>query len=190
MRVATYQVGFAPTFYFAWDTMDKRLITERIEQIARETARESGIEIVHVDITGTKRDLVLRVYIDKPEGVTIDDCAGVSQQIEAVLDVEDIIPSRYVLEVSSPGIERELYSLADFVRFTGQLAKVKTKAEIDGQKTFAGYIVGVEGDTITIEDRTRGMVSFDYSEVEKANLKIDLSKEFRGRKAASRPEQV
>ena len=104
-----------------------------------------------------------------------------SRGVEEVLDSEDFIPSRYVLEVSSPGIERELYSLGDFVKFTGRLAKVKTKTAIDAQKTFVGPITGVDGNRITIDDRTKGTVSFDYSDVDKANLKIDLAKEFGGR---------
>jgi len=158
--------------------MDKGLIIERVEAIARRVAEAKGRELVHVDIAGTKRDAVVRIYIDKEGGVTIDDCSVVSRGVEEVLDSEDFIPSKYVLEVSSPGIERQLYSLSDFVRFTGRLAKVKTKIEIDAQKTFVGYIAGVDGNKITIDDRTKGIVSFDYADVEKANLKIDLSKEF------------
>ncbi len=158
--------------------MDKYLITEHISGIAKRVAETGGVELVHVEIAGTKRDLVVRIYIDKEGGVTIEDCSIVSRGIEEVLDSEDFIPSRYVLEVSSPGIERELYSLADFVKFTGQLAKVKLKTEIDGQKTFVGPIVSVDGESITVDDRTKGAVAFDYPDVSKANLKIDLSKEF------------
>jgi ribosome maturation factor RimP len=158
--------------------MEQVSARERVEKIAKAAAEDGGVELVHVEFAGTKRDQVLRVYIDKEGGVTIDDCTQVSQRIEAVLDVEDIIPSKYVLEVSSPGIERQLYSLADFVKFIGSLTKVKTKAEINGQKTFVGPITGVEGDEITIEDRTSGAITFPYSQVDKANLKIDLAKEF------------
>ena len=158
--------------------MDKSLITEHVTGIATKVAGVAGIELVHVEIAGTKRDIVVRIYIDKEGGVTIEDCSTVSRGVEEVLDNEDFIPSKYVLEVSSPGIERELYSLADFVKFTGQLAKVKVKTEIDGQKTFVGPLTAVDGETITINDRTKGEVSFEYSDVAKGNLKIDLSKEF------------
>ncbi len=158
--------------------MDTKLINERVREIAKRVTDAGEIELVHVEIAGTKRDLVVRVYIDKTGGVTIEDCTNISRGIEEVLDSEDIIPSRYVLEVSSPGIERELYSLADFVKFTGQLAKVKTKSEIEGQKTFIGPIVEVNGKTVTIDDRMKGVISFDYPEVKKANLRIDLAKEF------------
>lgn len=158
--------------------MDKQTVETRVRSIAEKAAVDRKFELVHVEIAGTKRDVVVRVYIDKPEGVTLDDCSQISRDIEAVLDVEDIIPSRYVLEVSSPGIERQLYSLADFKRFTGKLAKVKTKIEIDGQRTFVGTITSVKDDRISLKDKTRGAVEFDYVNVDKANLKIDLSKEF------------
>ena len=160
--------------------MNKETIIGRVKAIAESAAAETDIEIIHVEMAGTNRDSVLRIYIDKPDGVTLDDCSRVSQQVEAALDDEDIIPSRYVLEVSSPGIERQLYSIGDFERFAGQLAKVKTKTEIDGQKVFVGPITGVEGGTITISDRVRGDVRIEYPDIDKANLKIDLAKEFGG----------
>lgn len=158
--------------------MEKSEITRHVSEIATKVASAAGSELVHVETAGTKRDMVVRVFIDKEGGVTLGDCSTVSRGIEDVLDAEDFIPSKYVLEVSSPGIERELYSLADFIKFTGELAKVKTKTEIDGQKNFVGRIVSVDGERITLDDRTRGQVSFDYGDVSKANLKIDLSKEF------------
>jgi ribosome maturation factor RimP len=161
--------------------MDKDLIIERVTKIAGQVAAAASIELVHVDISGTKRDAVVRIYIDKEGGVTLDDCSGVSRGVEEVLDSEDFIPSRYVLEVSSPGIERPLYSLGDFVKFTGHLAKVKTRGEIGGQKTFVGTITSVDEQVITIEDRAAGAVAIEYINVDKANLKIDLSKEFKRR---------
>ena len=161
--------------------MEKGAITERVAAIARRAAEANEVELVHVEIAGTKRDSVVRVYIDKDGGVTLDDCSKVSRDMEVVLDEEDVIPTRYVLEVSSPGIERQLYSINDFVRFSGELVKVKTKEAIDGQKTFVGILTGVEGNMVTIDDRTKGEISFDHNDIDKANLKIDLSKEFKSR---------
>ena len=159
--------------------MDQPGLTTRVRSIAQQVADTRGVELVNVEIAGTKRDSVLRIYIDKPEGVTLDDCSLFSRDVEGVLDLEDFIPSKYVLEVSSPGIERELYSVEDFRRFDGRLVKVKTKEEIDGQKMFVGTISGVDDEgAITVEDRTRGPVSFSFADIAKANLKIDLSKEF------------
>jgi ribosome maturation factor RimP len=161
--------------------MDKGLITKRIREIAESASENSPIELVHIEIAGTNRDLVVRIFIDKDGGVSLDDCSSFSHKVEAVLDAEDTIPTRYVLEVSSPGIERELYSLDDFVKFTGELAKLKTKLDIEGQRTFVGEIAGVESDKIRLVDRTRGVVEIEYGDIEKANLKIDLAKEFKSR---------
>ena len=154
---------------------------DRVTQIAEKVAATAVIEVVNIDIAGTNRDAVVGIYIDKEGGVTLEDCSGVSRGVEDVLDEEDFIASRYVLEVSSPGIERELYSIKDFVKFSGQLTKVKLKNEIDGQKTFVGPVSVGDDEQLTIDDRTKGPVSFQFSDVAKANLKIDLSKEFKGR---------
>jgi ribosome maturation factor RimP len=95
------------------------------------------------------------------------------------LDVEDFIPSAYLLEVSSPGLERELYSLKDFEKFVGSLAKVKTDAAINGQKNFRGRINAVENDEVVFDDKTSGTIRFPYSAVAKANLEIDLDEELK-----------
>ncbi len=90
-------------------------------------------------MVGTQRKPSVRIFIDKPEGVTLDDCSNMSRRVEAVLDAEDFIPTAYNLEVSSPGLERELYSLKDFEKFAGNLAKVKTTLiRLTGRKIFAG----------------------------------------------------
>ena len=153
----------------------------RIREIAEQVAATRGVELVHTEVAGTKRDSVVRIYIDKEDGVNLDDCGGFSSAFEEILDADDFIPGKYVLEVSSPGIERELYSLADFVKFTGRLAKVKTAEEFSGQKNFVGTLMLVDGSDISIEDRTVGIVTFPYDKVAKANLKIDLGQELKKR---------
>ena len=162
--------------------MENGEINERLKVIAAGAAEENGTEFVHSEISGTKRNLVLRIYIDKPDGVTIEDCSNVSRAIENVLDVEDFIHTSYVLEVSSPGLERGLYTLDDFEKFIGQKAKVKTSMEIDSQKNFAGTIAGVEDAKVVLEDGTRGMVRIPYDAITKANLKVDLNEEFKKRR--------
>ncbi len=156
-------------------------IPGKIREIAMKVADTRGVELVHSEVAGTKRDSVVRIYIDKPDGVTLDDCGGFSSAVEEVLDADDFIPGKYVLEVSSPGVERELYSLADFEKFNGKLVKVKTSQEFAGQKNFVGNLTGVEGSEITINDRTVGETTFPYESVAKANLKIDLDAEFKKR---------
>lgn len=161
--------------------MDKHSINERIRGIAASVANEAGVEFVHSEIVGSSRNLTIRIYIDKPEGVTIDDCSDLSRRVEAILDADDFIPSSYVLEVSSPGLERELYSLLDFERFAGHKARVKTRAAIDGQRNFSGKIVEVVDGNIVFEDKTHGVVRLPFSSVAKANLKIDLEEAFKAR---------
>ena len=104
----TSLVGFAPTFYFGFKAMENGSIEEGIRRIAKEAVTANGVEFVHAEIVGTKRNLTVRVYIDKPDGVTLEDCSAVSKRMEAVLDADDFIPSAYLLEVSSPGIGEPL----------------------------------------------------------------------------------
>ena len=156
-------------------------IEQRIKDIATKAAKENGVEFVHLEIAGHKRNQVVRVFADKEGGITIDDCSKVSRSIEAVMDADDFMPGSYVLEVSSPGLDRELYSLADFKKFAGEAAKVKLKEEVDGPKALHGRIVSVDGNNIVFEDRSAGEVSFSYDSVKKANLKVDLGQELNGR---------
>jgi ribosome maturation factor RimP len=151
----------------------------RVEQIAASVTERSGIEFVHCQIAGSKRNPTVRLIIDKPGGVTLEDCAQVSRDVEAVLDRDDFIPTSYVLEVSSPGIERELFKLADFEKFTGQNARVKTSKPIGGQRNFSGRIAAVDGGTIDFEDRTNGRIRIPFDLIAKANLQIDLRDDFK-----------
>ena len=176
-------MGLAPIFLF-WVRvfMSKPLVNERIQGMAAEVAGKNGLELVHVEEKGTGKSRTLRVFIDKPEGVSIEDCSTVSRALSDLLDAEDLIQTEYILEVSSPGLERELYSLKDFERFAGSLAKVKTDKPLNGQKNFRGKISKVEGEEIFFDDRTSGEVSFPYSAVAKANLEFDLEAELKGKK--------
>src|SRR5205809_7682268 len=106
--------------------MDQASVAERIREVAEQTAIDHGLELVHAEVAGPEGHPVVRVFIDKPGGVTHEDCSEVSTQIGTVLDVEDFIHAAYTLEVSSPGLERGLYKLADFERFAGDAAKLRT----------------------------------------------------------------
>ena len=175
----TCWVGFVPTFYFGFKSMQDSSIVERIDKIAGKAAKDNGVEFVHSEIVGNRRNRTVRIFIDKPEGVSIDDCSNVSRSIEAVIDADDFIPSAYVLEVSSPGLDRPLFKLDDFKRFVGKKAKVKTAEPLNGQANFNGSITAVEGSEIIFDDRTSGSVRIPFEKVEKANLKVDLADEFK-----------
>lgn len=159
--------------------MNKDLIIEKIRAIAETVASAENLELVHVEMTGAAKNPTLRIFIDKTDGVTLDDCSNVSRQMSQILDADDFIPTAYTLEVSSPGLERELYSLKDFEKYAGNLAKVKTKHPINGQKNFRGRITEVKGEEIVFEDVTNGSVSFPYNTVAKANLELDLDEELK-----------
>ncbi len=162
--------------------MNKPIVNERVHEMAADVAAENNLELVHVEEKGTGKSRTLRVFIDKPEGVSIEDCSTVSRQLSDLLDAEDLIRTEYILEVSSPGLERELYCLKDFEKFAGSLARVKTKMPISGQKHFRGRILRVEGEEIFFDDRTNKEVSFSYDAVAKANLEFDLEAELKSKK--------
>lgn len=162
--------------------MSKHAIDEQVREIAARIAEESNLELVQVEAVGSKHNPTIRVFIEKEGGVSHDDCVAVSRQIESVLDADETVSPTYMLEVSSPGLERELYSLKDFERFAGHLAKVKTVTTIGGQKNFRGRIVGVKGEEILFDDKTNGRLSFPFNAVAKANLEIDLELELKREK--------
>jgi len=110
--------------------METASVAERIKEIAEQAAIDHGLELVHTEVVGPENNPIVRVFIDKPGGVTHDDCSEVSTQIGTVLDVEDFIHAAYTLEVSSPGLERGLYKPADYERFTGRAAKIKTRVAV------------------------------------------------------------
>ncbi len=158
----------------------KHSIQERVREAAARTAQENNLELVSAEVAGSGRKLTVRIFIDKEGGVRHEDCTTVSRELEKIFDAEDFIPAAYLLEVSSPGLERELYSLQDFKRFAGSLAKVKLDAPVDGQKNFRGRIIGIEDEQIVFDDKTKGAARFPYSAVVKANLEIDLEEELKG----------
>jgi ribosome maturation factor RimP len=186
LGVGTQNVGFAPTFYFGKKRVVNRTkVVERIKEIASEVTVSNSLELVHVELAGSGKRQTVRVFIDKEQGITHDDCSLVSSEIEKTLDAEDFIRDSYVLEVSSPGIERGLYNLSDFEKFAGETAKLKTFRPINGQKNYHGEILGVDGENILLNDRTNGNLKILFEDVSKANLSVDFKKELK--KAKRRP---
>ena len=166
--------------------MDQGSVAERVQELAEQTAIDHGVELVHAEVAGPEGHPIIRVFIDKPGGVTHHDCSDVSHHLGTVLDVEDFIHSAYTLEVSSPGIERGLYRPADYERFAGHLAKIKSRSPIKNQRNFRGRIVGLADSEVIFEDNTSGRVRIPVSNIAKANLEIDVEEEFR--KAREREE--
>src|SRR5687768_4325915 len=138
--------------------MGSSSVEDRVQAIAERVAIDHGLELVHAEVAGPDNKPIVRIYIDKPNGVTHADCSEVSLHVGTILDVEDFIHASYTLEVSSPGLERGLYKRADYERFAGSLARMRTRRPIDGQRNFRGRLLGLEGEQVLFEDRTSGRV--------------------------------
>lgn len=150
-------------------------VDPRISEIAERVTAREGIELVHVEVTGGHNP-ILRVFIDKPGGVTVDDCAHVSERISLILDVEDPIPGEYMLEVSSPGLDRGLYKESDYERFAGLPSHVKLSEAVNGQKNFHGKLIGLdrEGEPAAIIEEDNGKRHLlPLAKIIKANVEIE-----------------
>ncbi|RQW90216.1 MAG: ribosome maturation factor RimP [Geobacter sp.] len=154
-------------------------IVDKVESVVLPLITSLGLELVEIEYKPEGRQMVLRIFIDKEGGVMLDDCAAVSKELSALLDVEDIIPGRFSLEVSSPGLNRPLKTRADYDRYTGKLIKIKTfnpTADDAGnlRKTFLGKLVGVDGDLILLKLQEGQSATIPYSAIAKANLEFEM----------------
>ena len=154
--------------------MSKRETYEsRTEQLLAPIAERNGVEIYDVEYVKEGSDWYLRAYIDKPEGVTINDCENVSRALSDVLDAEDYIADAYILEVSSPGLGRTLKKDRHLEKSLGKEIEVKTYKPIDKQKEFSGILKTYDAETITIEEEGAERV-FQLSDVALIRLALDF----------------
>ncbi|HVY54671.1 MAG TPA: ribosome maturation factor RimP [Thermodesulfobacteriota bacterium] len=132
-----------------------------------------NLELFDIEFKGQGKNGVLRVFIDREEGVTIDDCALVSRELGTLLDIHDMIPGSYTLEVSSPGLTRPLRKPEDFLRFKGKKVKIKTSRDIEKRKSFIGRLLDFRDGLVTVETEG-GSFTIPYADIEKANLELDF----------------
>ena len=152
--------------------MDNKVV-DSVKKLSETLLDNCNMELVDIEYKGEGRGKILRIYIDKENGVTIDDCADISRELSVILDVNDVIPNRYTLEVSSPGLRRPLKKIDDFKRFKGKLVLVKTKETINNRKVFKGQLNDCQEDHIVIEiDNESYEIPFDL--IKKANLEINF----------------
>jgi len=152
----------------------KDAILARVREVAERVALSEGMEIVDVELLGAGNRRLLRIYIDKSAGVSLDDCELVSQQVGTILDVEDIVPGgSYTLEVSSPGVERKLATPRDFERFLGRKAKVLLREPVENRRRWEGTLVAFSAGVVTLEPAPGKTLRFDLEQIERANLKFD-----------------
>jgi ribosome maturation factor RimP len=152
----------------------RQAVASKIEEIAHRVTESEGMELVEVEVKGNDGNRLVRISIDKPEGVTHADCELVSQQVGTILDVEDVVPGgHYTLEVSSPGVERKLIKPRDFERFQGKLAKVWLREPVEGRRFWEGRLAGFADGMVTLEIQPERMIAFAFAQIEKANLKFE-----------------
>ena len=153
---------------------DRTAVVEKVREIAERVGSSEGVEVVDVQLLGGGNSRVLRIFIDKPQGVTHADCEFMSQNAGTILDVEDVIPGgHYTLEVSSPGVERKLTRPLDFERFSGHKVKVILSEAVEGQKHWAGMLRSCVDGIVTLELASGKSVQFPLERVEKANFKFE-----------------
>ena len=159
--------------------MIKGDVCGHVSGIALPILESLGMELVDIEFARVGRNSVLRLFIDKQGGVTLDDCADVSRELSAILDVEDVIPGHFSLEVSSPGLDRPLKKPADYERFVGSLVKVCTYEALpddDGnkRKTFIGRLVGLVDGNVAMKLSEGQSASIPLEKIAKANLEFEF----------------
>lgn len=153
--------------------MDTRSVLKKIEELVSPVFENLGYELVERELINEGGRWILRLYIDKEGGVSIDDCWRASHSVEDLIEVEEVIPVRYNLEVSSPGINRPLRRRRDFERFRGSRIRLKTQRPIGGRSSYTGTLEGIDGDDIVMTvDGARYRVP--YSELARARLEADV----------------
>ncbi|MGC2111166.1 MAG: ribosome maturation factor RimP [Candidatus Korobacteraceae bacterium] len=156
---------------------------DKIREIAERVATSSGLEVVDLELLGGGKARILRVYLDKPGGVTHEDCSNFSREAGTIFDVEEAVPGgSYVLEVSSPGLDRKLSKAEDFQRFVGSLVKLMTRDPVNGNRHFEGRLKSFDDGRLRLELTGRkkskkheaveagAEVEIAFANVEKANL--------------------
>jgi ribosome maturation factor RimP len=154
---------------------------ERIRELATRVASAYGLDIFDVELKREGGQQVLRVFVDRPgpaatpeDSVSIDDCARVAEDLGTLLDVEDVIPSGYTFEVSSPGLDRPLRGADDYRRFAGRWAKIVTSEPVERQTAFNGRVKGIDGDDVLFESEGRKLMRLPLRLISRARLEVEF----------------
>jgi ribosome maturation factor RimP len=154
--------------------MGKDEIVANISALGRKILEEAGMELVHVDLGRQRGGWLLRIFIDKPGGVSLDDCAAFSRQIDAELDTLSLMESSYTLEVSSPGLDRPLRNESDFLRCTGKQVAISTFEPIQGRRHIVGRLSSCASGIITVIDQQDNIYSIPAEKISKARLHVEF----------------
>jgi len=159
-----------------------------LEALVKPAVEATGMQLWGLEYQVLNRRALLRIYIDSPNGVTVDDCALVSHQVSGVLDVADPISSDYRLEVSSPGWDRPLFTAEHFIQFVGQSIKVKTVLPVAGRRNFTGQLVAADHEQITLQIEPEKSVRILVEQIDKAHVVPDVEAELQKAKNDSKQE--
>lgn len=157
--------------------MNAEILKKKIFEMASNIAADEGVDLYDVQIQGSGKKTILRVYIDKDSGITIDDCERMSKSLSALLDIEDPIKSPYTLEVSSPGLDRPLVKQKDFQKNIGKLVRIITSEKIENQNLFIGRIIDVGDNWVRISYGKKGKSEYLFipsEKISKAKLEIEF----------------
>ena len=152
--------------------MNRPGVIEGVKVLAGPLADERGLELVDVEFQREQGGWVLRLYIDRAEGVTLDDCQGMSRELSVLLDVKDFIDVSYNLEVSSPGLNRPLSGEKDFIRYAGETVRLKSKKALEGRRNFSGTLQGVKDGKVILIDSESCEWRIEMANIEKARLDV------------------
>jgi len=160
---------------------EQDLSKSKLTELLQPLVEDLGYEFVGLEHSSNPKNAVLRIYIDGEDGVDLDDCSRVSSEVAALLDVEDPIPGHYKLEISSPGVDRPLFTPDQFRQFAGQQARLKLFAPQDGRRKVTGTILGADEGQVTVAAEDEELV-IDFNNIAKANLVPDYDLLMAGRK--------
>jgi len=152
---------------------------DRVKRLINEVVEGQGYELVDAELRGGGQNSILRLFIDHPAGISHHDCELVSEQVGTVLDVEDLIPSSYTLEVSSPGLDRKLVKESDYTRFSGKLARILTRIPLHQQKVFRGRLLGLREGKVQLELPKGDLLEIPLDVIHEARLEFDWEAEMR-----------
>jgi ribosome maturation factor RimP len=156
--------------------MDRGAILQKAEAILEPLLKAEGLSLVDIQYKWERGGWILRVLIDKKQGITLDDCARVSREFGQLLDVENTIPTSYRLEVSSAGLDRPLKKMEDFVRYTGRRVRIKTKDPVSGRRNFKGDLLGCIEGKVMVKVEGSEVFTIPLSSILKANLELELNR--------------
>jgi ribosome maturation factor RimP len=168
----------SPTLFFGGDKLARQEGTlERVRSVALRVTADRGFELVDVELKRAAGGQLVRIYVDRPGGIGLDDLQSVSEEVSAVLDAEDPIEGHYTLEVSSPGLDRPLRGETDYRRFVGRLAKLSSYEPVEGRRHWSGRIVACDGGIVTLElVGEKGSARVPLAKVSHGRLEVEFPK--------------